>query len=258
MNYLNLKRKMAHYWPANHHCHQIILLYHSVGHSPWGLSEEKFFDQLNWLADHAQLMSLNALLQSKQTTDLQIAITFDDGYASLYENVADKIHEKIKPMVYLNTGWIGENINQRKLSDATLGHYPDEYFLTWPQIIEMEQAGWEFGSHGVNHLNFSDMQENKIYTELVNSKSEIEKKLGKECLHFAYPWGRHSKLVKKVLNSTGYQFAAAARHGRVTPNSDPLELPRINISKEYSFHDFKEIIQGKWDFLKIIQKLRGM
>ena len=40
--------------------------------------------------------------------------------------------------------------------------------------------------------------------------------------------------------------------------SDLFALPRMNIANEYSLDDFKQIVQGKWDYLGLIHKLKGL
>lgn len=256
---LDLKRKLSKVCWAKPNNRKIILLYHSVGNTPWATPLTHFREQLNWLADHCQLMSLTELLHSKSSNELQVAITFDDGYVSLYEQAAEWVSAKnIKPMVYINTGWITETTSERKASDATIGHYPNEAFMTWTEIKALHTAGWEVGSHGVNHYNFAQMDAEQAASELAQSKVEIETQLNTTCPHFAYPWGRYTNQLKSWVRSQGYLYAAAARHGALKANSDHLALPRINIAQDYSLNDFINIMKGKWDYLSWIQKLKGM
>ena len=122
----------------------------------------------------------------------------------------------------------------------------------------MYVAGWEIGSHGVNHYNFVRKPYDLMHNELIVSKLNIENKLNINCIHFAYPWGRYSKQVKECVHIVGYKYAAAGYHAPLNKTTDLFALPRLNIAKEYSFNDFKNIILGKWDYLGIIQKIRGL
>lgn len=88
MKSLNLKRHLGKIWPTASRNRKVILLYHSVGNTPWGLSKEKFEEQINWLSDHCQILSLSELIKAKESSNLQVAITFDDGYKSLHESAA--------------------------------------------------------------------------------------------------------------------------------------------------------------------------
>lgn len=260
MTRMDWKRKIGMVWPAwRTKQRKIILLYHSVGNSVWATREQDFNDQINWLFDHCRILSLSELIQSSPSDDIQVALTFDDGYANLYAQVAPIfLQKKINPMLYVNTGWIGDSEKTRRLSDATLGHYPEESFLIWSEVNELHRQGWEIGSHGKNHYDFTQQAENIVKQELFDSKNEIETRLQQTCLHFSYPWGRHSPKLKTIVKETGYHYAVAGHHRSLDSAADALALPRINIAREYSLQDFKAIVKGKWDYLGLIHRVKGM
>ena len=259
MSTLALKRQLGKLWFASQKGRKIILLYHSIGTSKWAISNKIFNEQIDWLCDNCEILSLTELMNAKPNQNIQVALTFDDGYEALSQYVAPKFSsKKINGTVYINTGWIAENQYHRKQSVAQLGHYPDESFLTWYEIKNLFSAGWEIGSHGVNHYNFTQVSEKLMQQELSLSKMHIEKKLNINCTHFAYPWGRYSKNVKQFARLIGYQYAVAGYHASLHKHSDLFSLPRLNIAKEYSLNDFKNIIFGKWDYLGIIHKLKGL
>jgi peptidoglycan/xylan/chitin deacetylase (PgdA/CDA1 family) len=259
MPHLNLKRNLSKIWPAKTHDRKLILLYHSVGHQGWAMSAQQFSEQMNWLADHCSVLSLTNLIQAEPGRDIQVALTFDDGYQSLYEQALPiLIEKKLTATVYLNTGWMGQKEDERQVSRANLGHYPDETFLLWSEVEALYQAGWEIGSHGVNHYNFAEVQASVARQELAASKQAIEQRLKTSCVHFSYPWGRYSPNLQGIVKSCGYEYAVAARHAQLTERANLLALPRMNIAREYSYADFKNIIYGQWDFLGLVQKWRGL
>lgn len=258
---ISVKRKIGTLWPLwPMSRRKIILLYHSIGNSIWSTSESDFSQQINWLYDHCHVLPLTDLIKSTPSNDvIQVALTFDDGYTTLFDNVAPKLSRKnIQGMLYINTGWIAESTDQRKQSIVKLGHYPDEFFLTWPEVKELQLAGWEIGSHGVNHYNFTQVSNIILEQELTFSKRDIEMHLNVECNHFSYPWGKLSTNVKTKVEEAGYQYAVGGRHGSINLNTDLYALPRINIAKNYSLEDFKNIIKGKWDYLGLLHKMKGL
>lgn len=259
MPHLKLKRNFGKIWPAKIQNRKLILLYHSVGQQGWAMSPQQFSEQMSWLADHCRILPLTQLIQAAPDRDMQVALTFDDGYQSLYEQALPILAaKKLTATVYLNTGWIGQDAHERQLSRADLGHYPDEAFLLWPEVQELYRAGWEMGSHGVNHYNFAETNATLTQQELAASKQEIEQRLQTSCLHFSYPWGRYSKNLQALVKNCGYHYAVAARHAALTARADLFALPRINIARDYSYVDFKNIVYGRWDFLGWIQKWRGL
>ena len=259
MPHLGLKRNLSKIWPPPKYGRKIVLLYHSLGKSHWALSKNHFVDHINWLFDNCLILPLNDLINAKFNADIQIALTFDDGYASLYQQALPILqNKKMVATVYINTGWIGENINARKLSNAALGHHPNDEFLIWPEVKDLHCAGWEIGSHGINHYDFTSTSIDLTREELKCSRLQIEKRLETTCLHFAYPFGKHSKQLKRIVKESGYQYAAGAKHGSLSKQFNLLSFPRISISNDYSFDDFKNIIKGKWDYLGWIHTIRGL
>ena len=259
MDTLVWKRRLGK-WCASYIANRkVILLYHTVGQSAWALPHKQFDDQMRWLADHCEVLTVSELIHAKSTQHIQVALTFDDGYVSLYEAVLENLLAKnMKATVYVNTGWIAEKKEHHRASVASLGHYPEEYFLNWHEVSMLHQAGWEIGSHGVEHCNVAQLTPEDMHRELAHSKVAIEAHLKKPCVHFAYPWGRYSRRVKNMLNKIGYRYAAAAYHAPLAKTVDCLAIPRLNIDRAYRLQDFIDVLLGKWDYLRWIHRARGL
>lgn len=242
------------------HPRKIILLYHSIGTSPWAMREDVFKQQIQWLKQHSEIVSLDALLSdSTHNEKTKVAITFDDGYACLYNTVFPILKaENAVATIYLNTDWIAENNDTRKKSNPTLGHYPQETFLIWSEVKTLEQSGWTIGSHGANHLDLTKQSNEVILLELIKAKKTLESQLKKPCTHFAYTFGNHSKRLRDLVEKTGYQYAMAGHHSALKNKVDDIALPRINIETGYSLSDFEDILLGKWDFLGTIHRIKQM
>jgi peptidoglycan/xylan/chitin deacetylase (PgdA/CDA1 family) len=255
MDKFRLKRNMGRFYPsAQSGKRKIILLYHAVGSGPNAMSEQLFFNQMHWLKQNCEVLSLSELLTTPCNPNMiQVALSFDDGYACLYD-VCSPILENLNlsSMVYLNTGWISDNIETRCSSNPQLGHYLGENFLTWGEVEQLVVKKWEVGSHGVEHVDLTQMKRQDIQQQLTKSKKMIEEKLQIACPHFAYTWGRHSQEVRALVKQAGYQYAVAAHHREISQNSGPYVLPRMNIDKSYSLDDFIKIVKGNWDYLGLI------
>lgn len=259
MNTLIWKRWIGKLYPTPRHSgRKVILIYHAVGKGPEALPSEKFQQHVKWLQEYCEVVSLNTLLTHPNTgKKIQVALTFDDGYESIYRLAFPLLlAAKMPATVYLNTGWISESTMHRKISDANLGHTAGEYFLTWPEVTELANQNWEIGSHGVDHLNLTQQPLEVIHSELLHSKQQIESHLQRSCQHFCYTWGRHHQLLKNAVSDLGYQFAVAAHHAPVTAQEDRFALPRLHAANEYTMTDFKNIVLGKWDFLGMIHRMK--
>lgn len=256
MSRLTWKRGLGRLWgslsPARPR--KLVLLYHSLGTNPPAVAAANFRQQVAWLSRNAAITSLDSVMHSSGQNPLEAAITFDDGYASLHDQVAPILAEYgATATVYLNTGWIGESV--RKVSDADLGHYPKEHFLTWDEVEELARAGWTIGSHGVEHLDLTRQDADAVARELAESKREIEFRLGQSCQHFAYTWGRFKPALQHAVRNAGYMSAVSGLHGPVTATSDHYALPRIDVRAEYELRDFIDVVRGHWDYLGLKQRL---
>ncbi len=258
MNKLLFKRIFGTLYPPQFDHRKIILIYHAVGDSPWALKSEKFLAQMQWLKNNTDVVSLAHLLfESSSQNRIQVAITFDDGYACLRDIVSPIFSElKICTTVYINTGMMSDDMHSRKNSDAALGHYPDEQFLSWEDVKILDQVGWMIGSHGVNHIDLTAQPESVIIGELSQSKKHVEEKLQKPCEHFAYTWAKYSPIVQQHVKKVGYRTAVAGHHMPLHGNSDFFALPRLNIQSDYSQKDFEGIVTGKWDFMTVVQRVK--
>lgn len=254
---LCLKRIFARlFWPFFRKAsRRIILIYHAVGSGPSSLSAENFNRQMDWLAEYATVESLEDLINHPDQSGLRVAITFDDGYRSVY-SVAAPVLKKygFSAAAYVNTGMIGEDVHCA--SDSGLGHYPQEEFLTWQEVAELDRRGWTIGSHGVDHVDLTLLPADAAARQLQDSRAEIEARLGKECRHFCYTWGNNNRMVRRLVNEAGYLSAVAAIHGALTSASDTMALERIDVRRDYSLEDFIAIIKGDWDYLAVIQRFR--
>lgn len=234
---------------------RVILLYHSIGQTPWALSTDVFREQMAWLASVGTFKTLKELIAGNASDPLQVSITFDDGYVSLVDRAMPILSDvNAHATVFLNTGWIDDSTHRR--SDQALGHYPGEHFLLWKEVGELVAHGWSIGSHGVDHLDLTRENDERVVPELVNSKSKIENIVGSACSGFAYTWGRNTPRLQNHVMQAGYKFALAGTHGPLGDNCNLFAIPRINVATEYTLADFKAIVAGDWDYLKWASILR--
>lgn len=240
---------------------RVILIYHSVGGGPWSTPVRAFEDQLNWLSDHTDVVSLEDLLSNLASPEsspsrLRVSLTFDDGYRSLYDTVAPRLeHFRLPATVYVNTGYLGDLV--RVESSVCDGLYPGEQFLTWREVRSLSQRKWTVGSHGVHHVDLTAATPSEVDTQLRDSKAAIESQLGRSCDHFSYTWGRHNSQLRESVARVGYRVAVAGHHAPCRASCNRLALPRLDVRQQYSLRDFADLVTGNWDFLGVKHRLSG-
>jgi len=236
---------------------KLILLYHSIGGGAEATAVEIFRDHLDVIATTGQLIAARDIVSSSPDSGVAVGITFDDGYATLRDVVKPILSEfGGTATVFLNVGEIADD--ERRSSRVEDGYYPAEQFLTWRDIDTLCAAGWRFGSHGVHHFDLVKAAAATVRNELTESKRIVERRLGTACDMFAYPWGRNSVRLRAEVGLAGYRYGFSGGHSTVTPKSNPLALPRINIAKEYSRNDLTAILRGDWDYLDWVAKAKAV
>ena len=210
-----------------------------------------------WLSRHAHVVPLDVLLEGKQAAPIQIAITFDDGYASV-ARVAAPIMARygFVGTVYLTADCIGGDEAGRQSSQPQSGHLHGEQFMIWPEVSALQALGWQIGSHGLDHVDMTAQSPVELDRQLRMAKHLIETNLGGPCHAFAYPWGLNTKRTRAAVQASGYLHAAGTLHGPLRSDSLELAFPRVDVRRGYATGDLESMIRGDWDFLGLIQAIR--
>lgn len=149
------------------------------------------------------------------------AVTFDDGYQSVYEHAFPVLHENnMTATVFLMIGDASARSDRLQMHEART-------MLSWHEIREMRQAGIEFGAHTLTHPHLPYLPPEEIEREMRESKEVIEQHIGSEVDSFAYPFGMHDSLCR-ALAAQHFSCACTDRLGLVHPKSDPFALERVD------------------------------
>ena len=152
-----------------------------------------------------------------------LAIAFDDGYEDNYTAAFPLLQESgYRAVIYAVT-------DTKRRTNFWDHHEPHAALLSPAQLLEMQRAGNEIGSHTVTHINLPSVTPRDASTELLNSKTDLEQLLGSEILSVAYPYGAVSSAVKVLTEEAGYKFAVAADSGPTKIHLDFLEIRRTQV-----------------------------
>lgn len=135
----------------------------------------------------------------------KVAITFDDAYQDTYLN-AFPILQKFgfSACIFVITGYVGKCSKWDYSSKRGRKRH-----LSWEQIQEMADAGFDFGSHTVNHPDLTGIPKRYVEYELSKSKEMLEDKLGRSVDFLSYPFGRYNRYVQQEAQRLGYKRAFA-------------------------------------------------
>ena len=105
-----------------------------------------------------------------------------------------------------------------------------DVYLDLNQIEKISQMGFEIGSHGVSHTLLSRLSKNEQRKELHESKTFLEKCIGKSIKSFCYPYGgkkSYNKTTLKLLKDLNYLNA--------------ISVDKLDIEKEKILNNTYEI-----------------
>jgi peptidoglycan/xylan/chitin deacetylase (PgdA/CDA1 family) len=237
--------------PTNPGRRVVVLLYHSVHRSKAFASAtpELFREHLDWINQHCDVFPFEGSLATAggaRADRPRVALAFDDGYADVHEHAFPALVDRgIHATFFITVGMLerdqGVVARMAHLQNAT----EDEVAgLSWSQVLEMQQAGMAFGSHGIHHVNLAEIGDETVRREARDSKSRLEDGLGAEVSCFAYPFGKpklhYTARTMDVVAASGYLVAGTTTYRGVRPTDDPMEIPRISIT-----NDPVEMLQAK-------------
>ena len=102
--------------------------------------------------------------------------------------------------------------------------------LSWTQIKEMSNNNISFGSHTFTHPILTKVETDRAKYEILSSKIEIERKIGKQVFCFSYPNGMEQDFNEetiKMVEESGYICACSSINGKNGLKNGLFSLERI-------------------------------
>jgi peptidoglycan/xylan/chitin deacetylase (PgdA/CDA1 family) len=201
-----------------------ILVYHSVAPTHPGQSKEQrlldvdtatFRQQMYYLvANKYNVVPLGAVVDALQgkgsVPPHSVAITFDDGWLSQFDNALPILEQLHFPATFfIITHQVGLGTAYMKLGD----------------LKALQREGMTIASHTQTHPDLSKVSAAQLRDEVVGSRQDLQKMLGVTTDLIAYPYGCWNDRVAAVVKSAGYR-AARALGGGISNTS----------ATEYSLH----------------------
>jgi peptidoglycan/xylan/chitin deacetylase (PgdA/CDA1 family) len=138
-----------------------------------------------------------------------VAITFDDGYASVL-----RAREILAAAGYPATVFVVTQFAESgsPLQWPGIDHWleteyaPEMQPLSWDALESLQEVGWEIGSHTVTHPRLPDLDDATLARELAESRRAITERAG-ACRVLAYPYGDADARVAAAAAAAGYDAA---------------------------------------------------
>jgi peptidoglycan/xylan/chitin deacetylase (PgdA/CDA1 family) len=94
-------------------------------------------------------------------------------------------------------------------------------------VRALVHAGCDVGFHTLRHDRLPLLSDAAVADALREGRDELAAIVGRELDAISYPYGKADKRVADAARAAGYRFGFTTKRHAVTPESDPLLLPRI-------------------------------
>lgn len=210
-----------------------VLCYHAVNAewtSPLSMHPDTFAAQCGWLAKGRTVVPLDEvvhrLTSSGRLPRGLAALTFDDGFASVYDHAWQALTRyRLPATVFL----VAQTLTERGQEVDWIDTPPpfETRTLTLDQVVEMQQAGVTFQSHSSTHADLTRLTYAECLADLRDSRELLQSVLGRSVRLLAYPRGRHAPHVRAAAAKAGYSHAFALPEGPEPGGT--YALPRVGV-----------------------------
>jgi peptidoglycan/xylan/chitin deacetylase (PgdA/CDA1 family) len=230
-----------------------VLLYHSIAadapeeHRGWVTRPEVFVEHMDYLHDQGyQALTVTeyaALLSEPEfeASDKTVVITFDDGFADFVDHALPVLtRHSLCATLYVVTGCIGSTSSW--LEGVGEGDRP---MMGWDDLEALAPAGIEVGAHTHSHPQLDIINRSTAWDEISRSRAELEDRLGREIVSFAYPFGFHGPRVRALVERAGFRSACAVKDALSRPGDDPLAIARVIVPGDTTVASLAELLEGR-------------
>lgn len=203
-----------------------VLMYHHVedmdkakaeGHQFETVSPDIFDSQMQYLVAHGyrtiKAEELISAIINHQSLGKVAVVTLDDGYDDVYINAFQSAK---KYGVVLNL-----------MIPTGLLNNPG--FMTWDQLKEIAGAGNGVYNHTWSHFSLNSGSDDKVITEIMTAKQQLDSNLGGNDNIFTYPYGSYSDRVVGILKSHGFIGAFSTVPGNSECEGNIMYLYRTRV-----------------------------
>lgn len=155
---------------------------------------------------------------------MQVAISFDDAYSSIFDNAYPELKRRNWPFTVF--------VNTRPVNQGNRG------IMNWQQIQQLVDDGVVIANHSVTHAHLPTIPEGLTLNqwldqEVLEAQQELKKRLGKVGNMLAYPYGEFTLAMIPWLQKHD-MLAYGQQSGPIGEFSHPQALSRFPAAGVYA------------------------
>ena len=207
---------------------ELIFNLHGVGTVDHHIgADESFY----WLSRKAFTSLLDHIVEARTKLVMPVFITFDDGNAS---DAAIALPELVRRGLHATFFVCARRIGAP--------HYLDRKALA-----DLISAGMEIGTHGMDHRDWSELDEPTLDIELAEARQRIEDVCGKAVTKAAIPFGTYNRRLLMRLRREPFRTVYTSDGGLV--RSDAWLKSRNSANRMWTNVDIHALLAGKQPLL---------
>jgi peptidoglycan/xylan/chitin deacetylase (PgdA/CDA1 family) len=165
---------------------------------------------------------------SRRLPDRSFLLTFDDGFAGVYEHARPVLLELgWTATVFVVSGRIGAHDDWDTGNNPARRHHP---LMDKGQLERMLADGFSLQSHSRSHSDLTSISRSQLKDELEGSRRDLEALQGAPVHFLSYPFGRFDADVKRAAGQAGFRGALSTKPGFNRLGSDAMALLRLEVA----------------------------
>jgi len=137
---------------------------------------------------------------------------------ALYHFLLPLDNDDLKEAMSMIRTWAGLSVDDNSILRG----------MSHQELLQLVDGGLvELGAHTRHHPMLPHLPLERQQDEVVSSKKDLKDLLGKDVMGFAYPNGRATVDVKRIVREAGFTYACTSLHDLVRPGKDLYELTRF-------------------------------
>lgn len=207
----------------------LVLTYHAIARdeSPVSISKARFRAHLDALEDAGYVfVPLSAVTRPAPSAvpwPRSVALTFDDGYASVAIDAWPLLEARGIPATLFV---IGGRLGQDNRWPGQAPWAPVMPLMDRGALRELADAGADIGGHTWSHPSLPRLDAARLDDEVRGAADRLEQIVGGPVRHFAYPYGHHGRREVSVA-AARFELAVTAECRRADATT-PHALGRLD------------------------------
>lgn len=237
-----------------------VIGWHRVDGTSAGLSTgvddfRRHLDELErWGARVMPLDEAMTALEAGTLPPRAVALTFDDGYASVLETAWPLLRERGMPATfYVSSGYVDSTV--RFPWDREEPAHDRFRLVRADELADAAAQGLDVGSHTVTHPWLPRLEPTEVKRELVESRTALEEMTGYPVTSLAYPTGGWSQQVCAIAEEAGYRVGITVDRGLNT-----VRTPLLSVRRAFVPHDPRDlrlVLEGAYTPLRPLDTWRA-